>query len=507
MLAPVDVKKVDAGGGLIHGNALDFAQDATARLVLSHGAQAVPADMPAGTRIASFGDADILRAGKTPDRMRERAVAFLAGHFPGVAAADLKALADCPTRAYPPGAAVGEAGTAEVLLLVSGTVEERDAVTGTVQRRGSGSLLGDSLGDERAAAPGYANVPRPAGAHAWTALSELTVLAIPAGAYGSFTLRGGPASARRTALARRKLLARCALFAPIRADNVLNLLAAAMKPRTMKKGETVPVTGRPVLMIVADGEVDLTIGEHLVETLGPGGFWGEERLVSGSGALWEAQAASDVTFHMIPGEVLAGIPIVQWGIQEAFERRLHGLRSELRFTWTESFRVGVPLLDEQHRRLFALANDLSDAVKATGSIAGHDDLKQALLRLMRVHFAAEEQMLEQTRYPRRDNQKAAHAELLVLLERVFALGERRSRPRATTVDGYLKDWLIRHTLLEDLLYRPWLAKRQGKPAAKNTGATGKKPAAAKRGKAAGAARGGPAGRSKSKPAAKKQGKR
>jgi hemerythrin len=472
MLAPVDVKKVDAGGGLIHGNALDFAEDATGRLFLSHGARAIPPGMPAGARVASFGDADILSTGKSPDHHRERALAFLTGHFPGVSAADLHALAGCPTRGYPPGAAIEEAGTSEILLLVSGTVEERDTGTGETRWRGSGSLLGDTLGSGR-------EKPGTSPLQTWKSMSALTVLAIPARSYGAFTLRPGPASARRKAIARRRLLAQCPLFASIRAENVLNVVAAAMKARTLKKGEPAPVSVRPVLMIVIEGEVDLSIGGHLIDKLGPGSFWGEERLVIGSGMLCEARAATDVSFCVIPGEVLAEIPIVQWGMQGAFERRLLALRSELPFAWSESFRVGVPLLDRQRRRLFAFANDLTTALGASGGVSRQDEQKQELLALTREHFALEERLLAKARYPGMETQRQAHAELLSLLERFAANGERRSRARTTTVVDYLKDWLIRHTLLEDLPYRPFLAKKRRKPATSKHAATAKRGASRK----------------------------
>jgi hemerythrin-like metal-binding protein len=237
-------------------------------------------------------------------------------------------------------------------------------------------------------------------------------------------------------------------------------------------------------MLVMEGEVDLTIGQHLVETLGPGGFWGEGRLVSASNALCEAWAATDVTCQSIPGEVLAGIPIVQWGMQEAFERRLRGLRSGFRFAWTESFRVGVPLLDRQHRRLFALAGDLADAIAASGTIIGHDERKKELLGLAREHFGAEEKMLQKVRYPRLDAQRRAHAELLSLLERFAANDERRSRPRETSIVGYLKDWLIRHMLLEDLPYRPFLAGKEGRAEARKAGGARKPKQAAKKSVAA-----------------------
>jgi hemerythrin len=62
-------------------------------------------------------------------------------------------------------------------------------------------------------------------------------------------------------------------------------------------------------------------------------------------------------------------------------------------------------------------------------------------------------------YPRLEIQQKEHGELLVRLERFIAAGERRRRPRTDTAMDYLKDWFIRHTLVEDLRYRDFFAKK------------------------------------------------
>ena len=56
----VDLKKIDVGGGLIHGRASDFAGDQSAKVVLSH----ISGDLPAADKEigsnASFGLQDVL---------------------------------------------------------------------------------------------------------------------------------------------------------------------------------------------------------------------------------------------------------------------------------------------------------------------------------------------------------------------------------------------------------------------------------------------------------------
>ena len=87
-------------------------------------------------------------------------------------------------------------------------------------------------------------------------------------------------------------------------------------------------------------------------------------------SLCAARAAVDSTCFAIPAATLSDIPIVQWNLLEAFERRLRSFRAGFRFEWSESFRVGVKELDEQHRTLFALVNGLSEAIGRSGRDQG-----------------------------------------------------------------------------------------------------------------------------------------
>ena len=152
-----------------------------------------------------------------------------------------------------------------------------------------------------------------------------------------------------------------------------------MQQRRLEPDRSPAPAERPELCILADGEVDLMVGARLVETIGPGGFWGEERIVSSSPVICEPRAAGALTYFAVPAEILLSIPMVQWELQETFERRLRTFRAEFRFEWVDAFRVGVKELDDQHRQLFSLVNELSELIGKTGKIEGHEKEKKELL--------------------------------------------------------------------------------------------------------------------------------
>ncbi len=335
---PADVKKIDVGGGLIHGNAGDFAKDRSARLLLSHGVSPGTGIPGRATATVSFGDLDVLLPGPLPPVEK-------AAHADAVA--------------------------------------------------GKGAAI--------------------------------------------------------------VALGRCPLFDTVRLQTVREAIAASMEKRLLARGETALPAVSPELLILAEGEVDIAMGAHLIETIGPGGFWGEERVANAAPSLCSACAAVDSAFYAIPAAVLSDIPVVQWDLLEAFERRLRSFRAGFRFDWSESFLVGVKELDDQHRALFVLVNTLSEAIGESGLIQGHDEQKEALLSFTRVHFSTEESYMESNDYPRLSIQRREHAALLERLTAFVRAGERRVRPRSETIVDYLKDWLIKHTLIEDLQYKEFFA--------------------------------------------------
>jgi hemerythrin-like metal-binding protein len=287
----------------------------------------------------------------------------------------------------------------------------------------------------------------------------VTVVSIPARVYRDFISRNGGAGACREPSAFRDVLSLCPAFMGIETESVLNRIAASMEERRLLKGAVAPAEPGPTLLVLAQGELDIAVGSQLIEALRPGGFWGEERIVSAAPSLSVARAVTNCTYLAVPSEILADIPIVQWELLETFERRLRSFRAGFRFEWSEAFRVNVAMLDDQHRALFAHVNTLSEAIGHTGIVEGHEKEKRELLEYARLHFADEEALMREHGYARFEMQKRAHEALLGQLERLVSAAERRVRPRSETAVDYLKDWLIKHTLLEDLQYRVFFTQR------------------------------------------------
>jgi hemerythrin len=94
--------------------------------------------------------------------------------------------------------------------------------------------------------------------------------------------------------------------------------------------------------------------------------------------------------------------------------------------WSDEHNVNVREIDDQHRQLVALVNQLHEAMKLRG---GKEAIRRRLGDLIRhtqVHFSTEERLMSDTGYPEYGRHKAEHDALLrqvVNLERQVHEGD------------------------------------------------------------------------------------
>jgi hemerythrin len=125
--------------------------------------------------------------------------------------------------------------------------------------------------------------------------------------------------------------------------------------------------------------------------------------------------------------------------------------------WTKNLSVGVAAMDDDHKKLIAIINDLHD-----GIIAGHkkEILASALDHLAeytRFHFAREEEMLAKTNYLAAPIHKMEHAGFV---SRLSNLQERFKTAPIAMIDlelmNFLRNWLLTHIQGSDKQYGPRL---------------------------------------------------
>ena len=126
------------------------------------------------------------------------------------------------------------------------------------------------------------------------------------------------------------------------------------------------------------------------------------------------------------------------------------------FTWNEKYSVHIREIDEQHKKLVALINELFEAMKAGQDHEALGKVIAVLLTYAKSHFATEERLMRDYGYPEYLVHKQVHDSLS---KKVLDLNaEYQAGKPVLTVQlmNFLKDWLINHILGTDKKYSAFL---------------------------------------------------
>ena len=120
------------------------------------------------------------------------------------------------------------------------------------------------------------------------------------------------------------------------------------------------------------------------------------------------------------------------------------------FSWKDKYLTGCQQIDEEHRRLFAIADNLHKAMLAG---RGNDSLQQLFAELFdytRTHFQREEALMRGAGYPDLSRHKSQHE---AFTRRVLDLhAQANDKKLAITVETlrFLSDWLNNHICRMDM---------------------------------------------------------
>ena len=124
--------------------------------------------------------------------------------------------------------------------------------------------------------------------------------------------------------------------------------------------------------------------------------------------------------------------------------------------WTPELSVGIPDIDQQHRRLLEIMSRLHDVILDGGAPKDVSRALEEVVAYAQHHFSFEERMLGGSQYPfleeHRRKHRAMFAEIEVYQERAT------DDPAALdlTLMNFLRGWILRHILHTDKRYTPYL---------------------------------------------------
>jgi hemerythrin-like metal-binding protein len=122
--------------------------------------------------------------------------------------------------------------------------------------------------------------------------------------------------------------------------------------------------------------------------------------------------------------------------------------------WNDRLSVGVAVIDEDHKKLLGLTNELYDAIVDRRGKEVLGRILDDLVDYTTFHFAREEQLFSQIGYQFAAEHKKIHDELIRQVTEIQGRYRNGSPALTLEVMDFLKSWLFDHILGSDAKYAP-----------------------------------------------------
>ncbi len=312
-LLPANLKKIDIGGGMIHGQAEDYRKDESKKIVLAHTHKPLTFKEREIGSSAAFGMIDTLIPA-SHDYLFDFASNYLQFYFPTAPKHEVNYLLNHSVRHFNAGTILFKKGqnSEYVYLLITGSVEFIDSQRGNQHVLPAGSLIGF-----------YSGYLGGKALETYRAASNITVIQIPLQSYHDFVERNDLYSELKRVEKNILFLENTWLFGEVVSFPILTRIAKAM---TQTKGQEVELSQKYILYIIEEGTVNIKRNGTRVETLQKGDFFGANEILTAEN--WEENAgqysvtlSKDASLFAIAADLIQEIPVVYWKVIETYEKR------------------------------------------------------------------------------------------------------------------------------------------------------------------------------------------
>ncbi len=312
LLLPVNEKKIDIGGGMIHGEAADFSKDQSLKIILSHTSRELtPQEKEIGSN-ATFGQEDILIK-SNKDYYMQSAYVFLREYFPKAPVFDLDMLLNCSVITCGVGEIIIKKGdeNRHIYLILGGVAEYIDSEKKVSYKLSPGSFLGE-----------ISALFREPSRRTYRAVSYIKVLKIPIEIYNEFISRNVNQEELKRIYEIISFLQSTELFGEMVSSLIQYWIAKKIVIESVQPGDSLIQADNPRIILLKSGEAQIYAENKYIDFLLPGDFFGEEEFLIGSSNIFTAVAKTSAEIMAIPIEALKNIPIIEWKMLETFEKHL-----------------------------------------------------------------------------------------------------------------------------------------------------------------------------------------
>jgi len=310
-LTPVDLKKIDIGGGMIHGEVEDFKDDVSDKIVLAHRSEPLTNKQKEIGSSAPFGIVDTLIP-DTSGNLRRFTFDFLRKYFPDMEHHYLRTLLNNPIVEFMPGAIILRKGRVpeDVFLIVTGTVEKIRSEDDVYNIISAGGLIGE-----------YTGIHGLPSSSTYRTVNFVRALRITARSYAELISKTNLNELIDRRAKIREMLEQTWLFGETVSPPVQNKISDAMVLHEYDADVAIDDIPAGAIFIIESGKVEQSRDGVVIGDLGPRGFFAEEQVLFDRTGEFSYRTAEPCRIYEVPGSIINDVPIVMWKLLEAYELR------------------------------------------------------------------------------------------------------------------------------------------------------------------------------------------
>ncbi len=453
-LTTTNVKKIDIGGGYIHGNAEDFREDASEKILLAHTAIPLTEKQKEIGSGSQFGTVDTLIPAHQ-DYIWSTAFQLLQTNFPTIPEWDVKMLLNNSPILFNPQSIILKKGVfnTEIFMILTGNVERIDCESGTYSLLSSGAFVGETT--ETIGAPLNAT---------YRTVNFVNALKIPIHLYLEVIKKNNLLHDLEQLRDNREFLQTTWLFGEALSYPTLNRIAKSLHHESYSPGHVFSQKEYASLHLITSGKIQRYIGEDIFETLVCGDTFGEEGALFKIPSVFQFRTVDHAEAYKISTDVLIDIPIVRWKLYEMFEKRIHSIIDTKAVNspilhWRQEYSVHIHAMDKHHQTLFERANDFYMALDSQKDKSIIASTLRFLLEYTTYHFTEEEMLMKNYGFPGYENHRKKHAAFKKDIDALCAKFQENDPETGLELLQVLKNWILDHILTEDRKYGEFLNKK------------------------------------------------
>ncbi|RDX33470.1 MBL fold metallo-hydrolase [Arcobacter sp. HD9-500m-PIT-SAG02] len=445
----VNIKKIDIGGGMIHGNAKDFRFDRSEKIVLAHTSNSSYSEEE---RIigssASFGTVDELIRNNS-NFIPRFAKKYLQDLIPSIKENQLTLLLNLKFKTYNPGTILikGNEKNHYIYLLITGVAETISNKGHVIRTLSSGTLMGD-----------ISSLLQLTSSETIRSLSYITVLKIPSKLYTRIIYENNVYDLIEEQIDSKDFLYKTWLFRDEISQVTMNKIVKNIEYKYYKKDHIFNFDCNK-LFVILSGSIKRYVCDEYISTLESTDFFNSSIAMFGEPTCFTLISNSACEVMLIDPNVLKEIPIIRWKLFE-YNKRIKniiqhcGTDRNSKFLWKDSYSIHIQVIDNQHKKILYFLNNISNAVQSNNDY----NLKENLVSLKefaQYHFEFKENILSKYNYDIENLANKHESGLQKLYEIQHKVMKDEYFDRNELLE-FLSNWVDDHIIQEEQEYSSYL---------------------------------------------------